>query len=106
MDVQTRVDYLSMSLMFNISVGCAPVYMINYIPFNQNCHNTRNSEMSFALPHVKTSGKKTFEYNAIRVWNNLPENVKKATSKNIFKLKCKKNLFGRMYTESNCDYVF
>ena len=57
LDVAQRVDYLSVNLMFEIFHKTAPQYLCNVDLINHG-HRTRNSSLSFVVPHVNTQGSK------------------------------------------------
>ena len=97
LNVQSRVDYLSLNMMYNIFNDTAPAYMSDYLPrFNQN-YNTRRSENSFVVSHVNSYGSTTFKWNGVKLWNNLPNSIKCIESKSNFKRKSKKLLFEKMH---------
>ena len=65
-------------------------------------HATRNRHISF---EVKIHGSKAFKYNGIKLWNDLPCNIRESNIKEDFKSKCKKcQLFNQMNAEAK--YVF
>jgi len=105
LDVDSRVDFITLNLMYNIAYQTAPVYMSDYIPRKAKLQCTRNSDLSFMLPHVKTPGSHSFKFNGIKLWNSLPNYIKCAESKDIFKLKCKQYLFDQMYQQENQEFL-
>ena len=74
--------------MYCIHTKCAPPYLCNIVPVSHS-YSTRKSSMSYVLPNVKSQGSKTFKYNAIKLWNDLPNSVKESDSKESFKRNCK-----------------
>ena len=98
------MDYLSLSLMFTIHNKTAPEYLCNIEPV---CHNyrTRKSNISYVIPHVKSQGSKTFKYNAIKLWNDLPNSIKCSDSKDTFKTNCKTFLMNKMSNAEQSEYV-
>jgi hypothetical protein len=105
LDVESRVDYLCLNIMFTIFKETAPAYMLDYIPRNFQSHCTRQSLNTFVLPHVKSHGSLSFKWNGVRLWNSLPNFLKCATSKDSFKYKCKKFLFDKMVKKESMDYI-
>ena len=97
LNVKTRVDYLSLSTMFNIFHKTAPVYMCNDVSLVSHSHNKRHSKSSFAVINAKTQG--------IKLWNDLPVNIKDECVKRTFKVKCKKYLMARMCSEVESDFT-
>ena len=80
LDINARVDYVSLNLMFNIFNNVAPSYMcdINRIAHR---HNTRQSDSAYVVPRVKGQGSKSFKFNGSKLWNELPTNVKHVQQK-------------------------
>ena len=76
LNVSFRVDYLTLNLMYSIHTKCAPSYLCNVEPVNHQ-YSTRRSSQAYVLPNVKSQGSKTFIFNAVKLWNELPGNVKK-----------------------------
>jgi len=105
LNVKTRVDYLSLSTMFNIFHKTAPVYMCNDVSLVSHSHNTRHSKSSFAVINAKTQGQNSFLYNGIKLWNDLPVNIKDECVKRTFKVKCKKYLMAKMCSEVESDFT-
>jgi len=105
LDVNRRVDYLTLSLMYNIFHGSAPTYLCNINTVSHE-YNTRNTCMTFVLPHVKSYGHKSFFFNGVKLWNALPVFIKKFDDKNKFKYACKKHLMYKMYFDESSDFVY
>lgn len=103
LDVENRVDYLSLGLMFSIYKQTAPSYLCN-MDLISHTHRTR-SNATFKLPHVKSQGAKTFRFNAIKLWNSLPLNIKTSETKELFKRRCKTFLMSKMESKENNAYV-
>ena len=105
--IDTRIDFMSLNVMFKIYNGIAPSYLCTLKKSSDvHSHNTRNSSMSFELPHVKSQGKKSFMYCAAKSWNNLPSYVKRSSSINSFKSKCKKFLFDKLASIERDDFIY
>ena len=100
LDVPTRFEYLSLSMMYSIYNNMAPSYLCSF------SHSTRRSNMSYVIPHVKTQGSKSFMYNVAKLWNDLPVSIKSVDSKDLFKSKCKTFLFNKMTAKEDSDFVF
>ena len=94
LDVKGRVDYLAVSVMYNVFNNAAPSYMCD---MNRIRHldNTHGSNASYIVPHVKR-GCKSFKLNGIKLWNELPVNVKTIQISYVFKKECKTILMNRM----------
>ena len=93
--VNDRVKQLRLNHVYNIVHGNAPHYMChNFILVNQtHSYNTRASHHNFVQPRIKGKEDGSFFVNAIKDWNNLPENVKVERGKNNFKKSVKTHLF-------------
>ena len=79
-------------------------YLCNVDLINHG-HGTRNNNLPFVLPHVKTQGSKSFIFNAIKLWNNLPSHVKQINDKVDFKSKCKLYMMKKMRDVELSDYT-
>ena len=55
--------------------------------------------MSFIVPQVKSHGSKYVQYNGIKLWNDLPCNIRKNNGEEDFKFKCRKHLSNKMKSE-------
>jgi len=105
LNVQNRIDYLSLNMMYKIFNNTAPSYMSDYIPRFAQSHCTRNSVNSFEILHVKTHGSRSFKFNGVKLWNSLPNYIKCAENKDTFKYKCKQYLTKKMVIKENAIYV-
>ena len=105
LNVSERVNYLSLGLMFNIHCKNAPSYLCNIHPVSHS-YGTRRSQLSYQLPHVNTQGSYSFKYSTIKLWNNLPFNIKNSESKDVFKQKCKSHLINKMSEDEDYDFVY
>ena len=106
LNVTGRVKFLSLNLMQKIFYNTAPSYMCySYLVNSVHSYNTRNSNMAFVLPSVKSSGKQTFIYNGIKSWNDLPLSLKSVRDNSVFKSKCKQYLLHDMVIQSSSDFV-
>ena len=83
--VHMRTEQLKLNHMYDISKGNAPNYMTSMFEKSNNTHDTRNSMSVFTIPRVNKFGLNSFKYTGIKLWNNLPLNIKIKTSKNVFK---------------------
>ena len=104
LDINARVDYMSLNLMFNILNNVAPSYMcdINRILHR---HNTRQSDSAYVVPGVKGQGSKSFKFNGSKLWNELPTNVKHVQQNIRFKKGCKALLMARMKEKEEMNVV-
>ena len=72
----------------------------------RHIYNTRGSNASYAVPHVKGQGCKMFLYNGIKLWNELPVNVKTIQKKYMFKKECQTILMNRMKGINENEFVY
>ena len=98
LNTQLRVSQLRLNHSFNIYHNECPSYLKkNFeMPLNIHSHYTRNSSINFSVPRTNCIGQTTFYYNAIKDWNNLPQEIKLLTGKANFKIKTKAFLFSKM----------
>ena len=108
LSVQKRIDYLTLSSVYNVFTNSAPAYMLNQFSrtVNQHSHHTRNAAYSFSLPSVKSHGHNSFLFNGIKKWNSCNKSVKMCSSKDVFKSKCKLYLMEEMRKEECNDFVY
>lgn len=75
-----RWDSQLLILLFKCLKGSAPMYLSSQFNFTQNIHShgTRSQTFnSLVIPSWKTvSGKRTFHYRAVKLWNNLPNEIR------------------------------
>ena len=105
LDVESRVDFLSLNTMYNICNHSAPMYMIDLIPRFLPAHSTRRSQLSFIVSSDGTHGSLSFKCNSVKLWNKLPNVIKLSDSKDKFKQKCKSYLMCRMKEKEEDDFV-
>jgi len=73
--VEYRVHQITLNHMYNINRGLAPEYMVNSFQLLDSSHQTRNSTLSYVVPRVNSFGLKSFKYNGVKLWNNLPTHI-------------------------------
>ena len=84
-----------------------PKYFAPFLKPRRNVYNTRKSQADgvfLEVPHFSTSIYKSakhfghsFAYDAPRIWNDLPDDVRSATSLHSFRRKLKTFLFAQAY---------
>ena len=89
LNVNDRIEYLSLCLMYKIHIKKAPAYLCD-VKLVSHSYNTRKKELSYIVPKVKSHGQKTFKYCSIKYWNSLPLPIRKSNCLVSFKSKCKK----------------
>ena len=104
LDINARVDYMSLNLMFNIFNNVAPSYMCDINRISHR-HHTRQSDSAFVVPGVKGQGSKSFKFNGSKLWNELPTNLKHVQQNNRFKKECKALLMTRMKEKVEMNVV-
>ena len=94
--------------MYRIVHGNAPQYLKRDISMVNDQHSffTRNSFLSVVLPHVKSSGKKTFRFSAGKIWNALPVSLRSAEDLLSFKKGVNKHLREELITKGRSDFHF
>ncbi len=107
LDVNSRVDYLSLNVMYNVYNNTAPSYLCTFKKSSEvHSYSTRNSKLSYVIPDVKTQGKLSFKYNGAKLWNNLADHIKLVESKNDYKKKCKAFMFDEMSAAESDVFLF
>jgi hypothetical protein len=91
--VYERVHYFTSLIMFKCISGQAPNYLCDHFTLQADLHSyeTRNSSNGcLALPKPnKEIFKQSLLYNGPKIWNSLPNDLKNAMSKILFKRKYK-----------------
>ena len=85
--------------------NAAPTYMYDMNRI-KHIYDTRGSNASYAVPHVKGKGCKSFKFNGIKLWNELPVNVKTIQTKYMFKNECKTILMNIMKGINESEFVY
>ena len=104
LSVKRRIEYLSLSSMYNVFDSSAPMYILKQ--FSRSCHkyNTRRSQNSFTLPNVKSNGHNSFMYNGAKLWNDV--NFKIPETRDLFKSKCKRYMMYKIKNEEENEFVY
>ena len=79
-------------MMYKIVHGHAPSSMADIFSSQQDSeiYNLRNSSLNLEIPNVRTEiYRKSFAFTGAKIWNNLPDDLKKEPSLNAFKKKIK-----------------
>lgn len=87
MSVSQRINYNVIIFVFKMIKKLVPEYLYKKITYANEIHerNTRNRH-EIRLPDIRTeSARKCIFYNGIKLYNDIPNEVKNATSLNIFK---------------------
>ena len=72
-----RVSQIKFNLVYRTSKRSTPEYLQNDFNHVSQVHrySTRHSASSLCIPSVKSAGKTTFTYSAIKLWNELPKEI-------------------------------
>lgn len=87
MSINQRYKYNTLIYVFKIKNGLAPQYLANKLEYNGNFHNrnTRNRQ-ELRLPNLKTElARKSIFYNGIKMFNELPSEIRRQTELYSFK---------------------
>ena len=107
LDVQSRVNYLTLNMMHNVFYGLAPEYLCTFTKISEiHDHETRNSMLGYHIPHTNSHGKSSFMYNGAKLWNDLPISIKTVESKELFKFSSKKHQFKIMSLLESSEYIY
>ena len=96
--VSLRIDYKILLLTFKCIYGLAPTYLSDLISIKSNSLYNLRSTGKLLLDHPKrkmliTLGARSFSAAAPKLWNELPLELRQATSLNSFKSRLKTYLF-------------
>ncbi|CAM1302576.1 Uncharacterised protein r2_g1254 [Pycnogonum litorale] len=90
LNIEQRANFFILVMVFKIRNGLAPDYLSKNFKLVAESHNhaTRQHSFDFELPRfLKSVGQKTFVYNGINLYNNLPPQLKIITNLNSYKQK-------------------
>ena len=87
-----------MGYVFNIFHDTCPDYLKhNFIKLSiLHNHDMRGRNFNFHEPKVKAVGFVSFCHNAIKIWNELPNDIKNNSQKSNFKKETKTHLLSQM----------
>ena len=109
LDTHHRAMQLQMNHVYNIFHDNSPNYLkCNFLKIS-NCHsyNTRSRQYNFFVPQINSVSRKTFYYNSIIQWNNLPNGIKSSNTTLAFKQSLKEYLVAEMNRlESEVFYYY
>ena len=96
--ISLRIDYKILLLTFKCIYGLAPTYLSDLISIKSNSLYNLRSTGKLLLDHPKgkmltTLGARSFSAAAPKLWNELPVELRQATSLNSFKSRLKTYLF-------------
>ena len=101
--VSLRIDYKILLLTFKCIYGLAPTYLSDLISIKSNSlYNLYRSTGKLLLDHPKgkmltTLGARSFSAAALKLWNELPVELRQATSLDSFKSRLKTYLFKKYF---------
>jgi hypothetical protein len=96
--IKARISFKILTYMYNCSVGNAPSYLIELLSHQVSKRTLRSSESSVGCYVVPFNKKRTFSDRAFstigpKLWNELPINMRKCESVEIFKRQLKSFYF-------------
>ena len=98
--VKFRIKYKVLLLVYKALNGLAPPYMCDMLKPYQPSRTLRSSEKNLLVEprfKLKSSGFRSFEVAAPRLWNTLPGHIRNSKSVVIFKRDLKTYLFKSAY---------
>ena len=98
--VRQRISFKILLIVYKALLGQTPTYIKELLNLkcNKHTHNLRSSldTLLLQIPSYKTKvtlGDRAFACAAPKLWNNLPLEIRKSSSLNVFKSKLKAHLF-------------
>jgi hypothetical protein len=99
--ISQRIIYKIVLITYKSLNGSAPHYINNMLkPYTPSAVNLRSSSKGLlTIPSVKlvNYGERSFSYAAPKLWNALPEYIRKSETLPIFKTRLKTHLFKQYY---------
>ena len=89
LNVEDRVSQMTLNHVHKICYNKCPSYLKDHFTKISAIHNynTKGSSFNFHVPCINSSTSNTFYYNAILVWNGLPDRIKEIKNHYYFKSK-------------------
>ena len=94
--IQQRTVYKLLLITFKALDGTAPAFISDLLAIYQPPRTLRSSSeclLTSTTSSTKFYGQRSYRFAAANLWNNLPGEIRKASSLNIFKSKLKTHLF-------------
>lgn len=106
--VGSRVDQIKILHVHRIVNKLAPCYLSENFTLVSEIHDhcTRSSLNCFYLPKVGSNSIKSFFYTSIKLWNSIPNLIKKIESRECFKSHLKKHIMSNLCQIENQGYKF
>ena len=98
--VQLRVEFKVLLLVFKALHGMAPKYVCDLLQEAQPSRCLRSSSQGFLyIPRTNlvSAGDRAFSVTGPKLWNRLPEAIRKSSSITVFKQNLKTHLFKQYY---------
>ena len=92
LNIRDRAKQLMLNHMYNIYHHIAPNYLCQSFSRIEHRYGTRYMQNNFYLRNCNGLERSNFNFQGVLAWNDLPNAVKSANSKNIFKRKVKQHL--------------
>ena len=102
--VMERIEFKILVFVFKYFTGCAPSYIediiFRYRPSRSGLRSSLDTRIIFKPRTHLVAANKVFYAAAPTLWDNLPHNIRHATSLNEFKKKLKTHLYSRKFHSS------
>ena len=100
--IRARIEFKTLTLMFQVVHGNAPSYLKDMIQRKapgRQLRSTKTSDYDFVVPmnRNKTFGDRSFRTAGPVAWNSLPYELKTISDYRLFKIKCKTHLFNKYF---------
>ena len=99
--VSFRIDFKLLLLTFKALHGEGPAYISDILLLYQPSRNLRSIDKNLLVQPKTLSkyGDRSFQVSAPRLWNNIPVNIRSATSTDSFKTRLKTFFFNQAFRE-------
>jgi hypothetical protein len=97
--VHARIDFKILNMTWKAMNGQSPQYITNLLINTTSSHNLRSNDQNLLkVPRCNTKyGERAFSCIAPKLWNNLPQHMRKIDNNDTFKSKLKTHLFHNSY---------
>ncbi|MCJ8744369.1 hypothetical protein PDJAM_G00117870, partial [Pangasius djambal] len=98
--VRFRIDFKILLLTYKALNGLAPQYLSDMLVLYVPPRLLRSKDAGcLSVPRIAKTGGRAFSYQAPKLWNSLPVNVREADTVSVFKSRLKTYLFSLAFSD-------
>ena len=104
--IRDRAKQLMLNHMHNVYYKRKPAYLADEFQLVQHNYYTRGSQHNFYLPKNIGIAFFNFNFQGVKLWNNLPPSIQGIESKQLFKKKVKLFLKTQSHKNETCNVIY